>query len=191
MRWRLEDCGRAGALLVAATAFAALAGCGSDNPKSAVSASDFKPLRQAPGALGRLYSQPGRLLDGGVPAFERQIAELRGHPVVVNKWASWCGPCRFEFPYFQKEALRRGKRVAFLGVDSNDADDSARRFLRKLPVPYPSFIDPHSKIAGSFRGDRVFPATAFYDSKGALAYTKQGPYLSAAALDRDIVRYGR
>jgi cytochrome c biogenesis protein CcmG, thiol:disulfide interchange protein DsbE len=189
MRWRLEDSPRAAALLAAATVVAALAGCGSANPKSAVTASDFKPLRDAPAPLGRLYSQPGRLLDGGPPAFRRQIAELEGHPVVVNKWASWCGPCRFEFPYFQRASLKHGKRVAFLGVDANDANDSAARFLRKLPVPYPSFIDPHSEIAKSFRGERVFPTTAFYDAKGELAFTKQGPYTSVAALDRDIARY--
>jgi thiol-disulfide isomerase/thioredoxin len=177
------------AFALAAIAISALAGCGSSNPKSAVSADDFKPLQEAPGPLKRLYSQPGHLLSGGPDAFARQIGALAGYPVVVNKWASWCGPCRFEFPYFQRVSLEHGKRVAFLGVDANDANDSARRFLGKLPVPYPSFIDPDSDIARSFRGDRVFPTTAFYDAKGKLTYTKQGPYTSVAALNRDIARY--
>jgi thiol-disulfide isomerase/thioredoxin len=170
---------------------AAFSGCGSDEPPSAARASDFKALSHAPGALGRLYGRPGRLLDGGPTAFKRELAELRGHPVVVNKWASWCGPCRFEFPFFQKLALERGLRVAFLAVNGEDAKDSARKFLKKFPVPYPSFFDPHSKIAAVFRGDRVFPTTAYYDSKGKLVYTKQGGYSSEAALEKDVVRWAR
>jgi cytochrome c biogenesis protein CcmG/thiol:disulfide interchange protein DsbE len=178
-------------LLGSAIAIAALAGCGSSDPKSAVSVSDFKPLRTAPEPLGHLYSQPGRLLDGGGSAFRSQIADLEGHPVVVNKWASWCGPCRFEFPFFQSQVLKRGRRIAFLGVDGEDARDSAKRFLRKLPVPYPSFFDPHSEVAAVFRGDRVFPTTAYYDSAGKLVYTKQGGYASETVLARDIAKYAR
>ena len=111
--------------------------------------------------------------------------------MVVNKWASWCGPCRFEFPFFQKQVAKHGRQVAFLAVDGEDARDSAHRFLRKFPVPYPSFFDPHSKIAAVFRGDRVFPTTAYYDSKGALVYTKQGGYASEAVLEKDIARWAR
>jgi cytochrome c biogenesis protein CcmG/thiol:disulfide interchange protein DsbE len=177
--------------IVAATALAALAGCGAEEPKSAASAADFEALARESGPLGRLYGRPGELLGGGPAAFKRQIAQLRGHPVVINKWASWCGPCRFEFPFFQKQVLKRGRRVAFMGVNGEDARDAARRFLEKLPVPYPSFFDPHSKIAAVFRGDRAFPTTAYYDSKGELVYTKQGGYASEAALEQDVVRYAR
>jgi cytochrome c biogenesis protein CcmG/thiol:disulfide interchange protein DsbE len=188
---RLRNRPRTTALLAFAIAIAALAGCGAAEPKSTVTASDFRVLRDAPEPLGHLYSQPGRLLEGGSAAFKRQIAELDGHPVVVNKWASWCGPCRFEFPFFQRQALKRGRRVAFLGVDGEDARDSANRFLKKFPVPYPSFLDPHSDVARVFRGDRVFPTTAYYDSGGELVYTKQGGYASEAVLARDIAKYAR
>jgi cytochrome c biogenesis protein CcmG, thiol:disulfide interchange protein DsbE len=179
------------AALVAATALSSLAGCGAGETKSAVAASDFKGLASAPGALGTLYARPGRVVDGGPGGFRRQISRLGGHPVVVNKWASWCGPCRFEFPFFQKQVLKRGRKVAFLGVDGEDARDAAQRFLKEFPVPYPSFFDPHSEVARVFRGDRVFPTTAYYDSKGELVYTKQGGYSSEASLARDIARYAR
>ena len=49
--------------------------------------------------------------------------------MVVNKWASWCGPCRAEFPFFQSQSVKRGKRIAFLGVDGNDNDADAAEFL--------------------------------------------------------------
>jgi cytochrome c biogenesis protein CcmG, thiol:disulfide interchange protein DsbE len=179
-------------VLVAATVAAGLAACGADEPESAATRADFKrALAGAPAPLARLYARPGELVDGGTPAFERQIAALRGHPVVVNKWASWCGPCRFEFPFFQKQVAKRGKRVAFLGVDGEDSRDAARRFLAKFPVPYPSFFDAHSEIAESFHGDRAFPTTAFYDRGGEVEYVKQGGYASEQALARDIARYAR
>ena len=130
-----------------------------------------------------------RCCPGGVPAFERQLRELRGTPVVVNKWASWCGPCRAEFPYFQAEAAERGTEIAFLGVDANDSEDAARTFLEDLPLPYPSFSDPDEEISELLEGAREFPSTAFYDSKGELVYVKRGGYGSRADLAADIDRY--
>ena len=178
--------------IMAAGALAALAGCGANQPKSAATAADFeRALAGAPPALARLYGTPGRVLDGGSDAYKRQIAALRGHPVVVNKWASWCGPCRFEFPFFQSEVKKRGKRVAFLGVDGEDSKDGAHRFLGEFPVPYPSFFDPHSDIARTFHGDRAFPTTVFYDRKGGVEYVKQGGYASEDALAKDVSRYAR
>jgi len=178
-------------VIALATALASLAGCGSDQPPSAARAVDFEALARTPGPLGLLYRRPGQLLDGGPAAFRRQLTQLKGRPVVVNKWASWCGPCRYEFPFFQKQAAKRGRGVAFFGVDGEDTRGAARKFLRRFPVPYPSFFDPHSKIAAVFRGDRVFPTTAYYDSKGTLVYTKQGGYASEALLEKDIARWAR
>src|SRR5215210_1246514 len=100
-----------------------------------------RELAGAPAPLAGLHRESARLLGGGRPAFERRLARLKGYPVVVNKWASWCGPCRYEFPFFQEQAKRSGKRIAFMGVDGEDGKEQARKFLRKYPVPYPSFFD--------------------------------------------------
>jgi cytochrome c biogenesis protein CcmG, thiol:disulfide interchange protein DsbE len=179
-------------VLAVATIVAAVTACGSAQPKSAATATDFKnALAGAPPALTRLYGAPGRVLEGGPSAFKRQIAALKGHPVVVNKWASWCGPCRFEFPFFQRQVTRRGKQVAFLGVDGEDSKDGAHAFLAKFPIPYPSFFDPHSDIARVFHGDRAFPTTVYYDRNGGVEYVKQGGYASEHALATDISRYAR
>jgi cytochrome c biogenesis protein CcmG, thiol:disulfide interchange protein DsbE len=143
----------------------------------------------APPPLRALYAQRNQLLDGGPDAFKARIAELRGYPVVVNKWASWCGPCRAEFPVFRDAAIQEARRIAFLGVDSTDNDDNALTFLKQFPVPYPHYRDPDLKVARVFNGVGAFPTTAFYDRRGKLAYVHQGPYDSVAQLVQDVERY--
>jgi cytochrome c biogenesis protein CcmG/thiol:disulfide interchange protein DsbE len=110
---------------------------------------------------------------------------------VVNKWATWCGPCREETPCFQRLSARLGKRIAFLGVDSEDSSAAAKEFLREFPLPYPSYSDPGKEIAQAMEATIGFPATAFYDSSGKLAHVQQGQYASQDALTADIERYAR
>ncbi|MFL5885406.1 MAG: TlpA family protein disulfide reductase [Thermoleophilaceae bacterium] len=177
--------------IAAALACAAVvAGCGSE-PKSAApsAAVTSKALAGSPAALASLHSQEAELLNGGTSAFKARLASLKGHPVVVNKWASWCAPCRAEFPMFQKLAVQLGKRVAFIGVNSNDNSGDAKTFLKRFPVAYPSYSDPDSKIAEVFNGIATFPATAFYDANGRLQYMHQGQYPSEQKLRADIRRY--
>lgn len=166
-----------------------LSGCG-DGADSAGPPPDYdKALAGAPPPLAALYTQANELLPGGVEAYERRIAALRGYPVVVNAWGSWCGPCRFEFPHFQQAAAKYGKRVAFLGVDNQDSDDLASSFLRDEPVPYPSYTDPDGEILESFGGRGGLPETAFYDRRGELVFLKIGPYDDEAELRADVERY--
>ena len=148
-------------------------------------------LKGAPAPLAALHAQSSQLLGGGVDAFAARLRALRGYPVVVNKWGSWCAPCRAEFPALQRQSVAKGKRVAFLGVDGQDNDDNARKFLEQFPVAYPSYVDGDLSIARSFGSVQGFPSTVFYDRKGKLAYVKQGSYSSEAALARDIRRYAR
>ena len=184
--------GRQFAVAAVATLALVLAGCGGDSGGGAGRAPDYKKaLAGAPKPLAELYDQADRLLPGGTDAFERQLAELRGYPVVVNKWASWCGPCREEFPWFQRLSARLGKRIAFFGVDSDDSNAAARDFLRELPVPYPSFSDPGQDIAEAMEATIGFPATAFYDSSGELQHVQQGQYANLDALAADVERYAR
>jgi cytochrome c biogenesis protein CcmG, thiol:disulfide interchange protein DsbE len=128
---------------------------------------------------------------GGVDAFHKKIEQERGKPIVVNKWASWCGPCRLEFPLFRKEAEKRKGKVVFIGVNSQDNRGDAEAFLEEEPVPYKHFEDPKLEIAAAFNGVQAFPTTAFYDSKGKLAFVHQGPYTTEKELSEDIDRYTR
>jgi cytochrome c biogenesis protein CcmG, thiol:disulfide interchange protein DsbE len=172
----------AAAAVLAATALA-LGGCGADDSPPAA--------KSTPGSPSGLAGQASQILGGGRKAFEHQLAALRGHPVVVNKWASWCGPCRYEFPFFARLAEKQGGTIAFLGVDSRDSRTAAEKFLAEFPVPYPSFYDRDGALARLFRGDRAFPTTAFYDSDGKLVFTKQGGYASEAAISKDIAQYAK
>jgi cytochrome c biogenesis protein CcmG, thiol:disulfide interchange protein DsbE len=146
-------------------------------------------LAGAPVPLAALYKEANELLPGGSEAFEERIAALRGYPVVVNVWASWCGPCRFEFPTLQKLSAQYGKRVAFLGVDSQDSDDGAKTFLEEAPVPYPSYTDGDQGIAEAIGAGRGLPNTAFYDRAGNLCFLKQGPYTEHTELAADVRRF--
>lgn len=130
-----------------------------------------------------------RLLDGGTRAFEARLDELRGKPVVVNQWASWCNPCRREFPYLRDQAKKRRGSVAFLGVNSRDNRQDAEEFLGANPTGFEHFYDEDATIARVFGGGRAWPTTAFYDRGGELVYTRQGAYADEEQLEQDIRRY--
>lgn len=146
-------------------------------------------LAGSPAPLAALHAQSAQLLGGGESAVKARLKALKGHPVVVNKWASWCGPCRAEFPYLQQAATRYGRRIAFLGLNSGDSTDGAKSFLRKFPVPYPSYEDPREHAAQALKANTAYPITIFFDAAGRQVYLHQGYYPSQAALDEDLVRY--
>jgi thiol-disulfide isomerase/thioredoxin len=169
----------------------AIAGCGSpDEGAAGGKHPDYeRALSGAPAPLAALYEQANQLLPGGTEAYEKRIAALQGYPVVANVWASWCGPCRFEFPTLQKLSARYGKRVAFIGVNSQDSSDAAKTFLEEAPVPYPSYIDPGRGLIESLGGIGGLPDTAFYDRDGKLVHLQQGPYAEDSELEADVRRY--
>ncbi len=146
-------------------------------------------LGNSPAPLAALHAQASVLLPGGLTAIRARLAALRGHPVVINKWASWCVPCRSEFGAFQSASVALGRQVAFIGIDSGDTSRAdAVHFLRSFPVSYPSYYD-QSGVAGSAVTDSTFiPVTVFYDRLGR-EYIRQGPYPSAAKLEQDVRRY--
>lgn len=168
-----------------------VAGCGQSTPKSAAPSANAvkKELAGSPPKLQKLHSQSSELVGGSKSDFQAALQSVRGYPVVVNKWASWCGPCREEFPVFQKVSAQLGKRVAFIGLDGQDNDGNARKFLKQYPVSYPSYRDPDLKIATSIQAGLAFPTTIFFNKQGKLIYAHPGPYNNAADLIRDIKRY--
>ena len=164
-------------LFAVGLALIALVGCGGSD--------------DAPSPAPPQEGENARFIDGGRDAFEAYVAKQKGTPVVVNKWASWCGPCRAEFPFFESQAKKRDGQVVFVGVNSSDNDGDARDFLADYPVPFPHFKDPDLEVAASFNGVQAFPTTAFYDPRGDLAFVHQGGYASEAELAEDIDKYAR
>jgi cytochrome c biogenesis protein CcmG, thiol:disulfide interchange protein DsbE len=150
-----------------------------------------RKLAGAPGPLAALYGEADQLLGGGRKAFDDRLLELRGHPIVVNKWASWCSPCRAEFPIFQRVATERGTKTAFLGVNAGDKTPAARRFLADRPLPFPSYEDPKEVISRALEVPSNYPSTVFIDRKGRPVFTHTGQYVSADQLTTDIDRYLR
>ena len=179
--------------LLALASCLALAACGSDdgagNPDSELTPEQASaPLPEgSPPELVAIRDEANQLLGGGQDAYRERLEALRGTPVVVNKWASWCGPCRLEFPHFQEVAAERGAEIAFLGVDMDDSEPSAEEFLSRLPLPYPSYLDPDKEISALLGGSvNAIPATAFYDRRGELVHTKFGQYTSSDDLAAEI-----
>jgi cytochrome c biogenesis protein CcmG, thiol:disulfide interchange protein DsbE len=156
---------------------------------SKISAEELRTkLGGAPPALAAVHAQANDLLPGARKGLQARVKALRGHPVVVNVWAAWCGPCRVELPVVQSASLDWGKRVAFLGVDLKDNRGAANKLLRQIPLTYPSYEDPDGKV---YNGYKLLgtPSTIYYDASGKQTYIHTGPYEDRAQFDADIKRY--
>jgi cytochrome c biogenesis protein CcmG/thiol:disulfide interchange protein DsbE len=144
-------------------------------------------LAGSPGPLAELHGQASELL-GTDAAFKARLRALRGYPVVVNVWASWCTPCRSEFSLFAAASVQHGRHVAFLGADTDDAAGDARSFLTQHPVSYPSYQTSESSLSllAVLEG---LPTTIYLNPAGKVVHVHIGQYGSEAALDQDIRSY--
>jgi thiol-disulfide isomerase/thioredoxin len=181
---------RTSAALITAAAAAALAGCGSaagGGPSSAQVAAD---LKGSPPALAALHRESNQILGGGVAAFDTRLRRLRGYPVVVMQWASWCDGCASDLRYFSALSAQLGRRVAFVGIDVQDSESAARHSLEGTPVSFPSYSDHDRAIAATLSTEwsQYTPVTFFYTRDGAQE-TSAGPFLSQRSLRQAIRRY--
>ncbi|HJX07518.1 MAG TPA: TlpA disulfide reductase family protein [Actinomycetota bacterium] len=151
---------RSGRLALASAAVLVLVSCTSGGPPTTSSGPSW------PTAVDALPT-----LDAS--AFQDLIAQQKGHPVLVNIWASWCDPCIAESSDLIAAHQKYGDRVRFIGVDAQDDRSGATDFITEHQVPYPSVFDPSNAIAVSY-GLFSPPDTLFFDANGDLVKTFPG-----------------
>lgn len=129
------------------------------------------------------HEVPFMLRGKPAPAFNLQrldsdqsisLSQYRGRPVVINFWASWCGPCKLEHPVIEWAARQYGEEVQFLGVVFEDTPENAREYLRAHGGSFPQLLDPHSRMSVDY-GITGAPETYFVDSNGIIRDKFVGP----------------
>jgi cytochrome oxidase Cu insertion factor (SCO1/SenC/PrrC family)/thiol-disulfide isomerase/thioredoxin len=145
-------------------------------------------LRGSPAALTALHAQAGQLL-GSTSALSARLHALRGYPIVLNAWASWCEPCRAEFPYLATASARYGRQIAFVGAAVSDPSGDARKFLSAHPVSYPSYSSSLSALGPLKVYPDGPPQTIFINRSGKVVFVHNGEYQSLDALENDIGQY--
>lgn len=158
-------------------------------PAPATAAAAQAQLAGSPPALTALHKQADQVL-GSEPALAARVRALRGYPVVINAWASWCVPCQSEFGLFASASANYGRQVAFLGADTNDSAGDAQSFLAQHPVSYPSYETSTSNMTNIIpQGVGDLPTTIYINRAGKLVYVHIGQYDSQGTLDADIATY--
>lgn len=102
------------------------------------------------------------------PGPEIDLSALRGRPVLVNLWATWCGPCRKEMPLLQATSKRYRSKVQFVGVNTRDGTRAAAAFLADVGVTYPQVVDLDGKLLAHLRISGL-PVTVLLDANGRIA----------------------
>jgi cytochrome c biogenesis protein CcmG/thiol:disulfide interchange protein DsbE len=121
------------------------------------------PLVGRTGHLAPAFSLPSL----SSPGHNVSLAALRGKPLVINFWASWCVPCRTEMPLLEQANRAEHGRVRFLGIDANDTPGAARDFLNQVHVTYPVVSDDAANVATQFSLFGL-PTTVFISPSGKI-----------------------
>lgn len=114
------------------------------------------------------------------------LASLRGKPVVLNIWGSWCPPCRKEAPTLQAAAAELGDKVSFVGIDiQEDAADQGRAYQRRFKITYPSLLDQGDLLLALHGAvpTQSPPVTLVLDRQGRIAGRFVGPVTKVTLLD--------
>jgi len=169
-------------LVVAGVGAAVAAGLRSDGGVATV----FQPQLSTPPGLGPAVEEvpedllPGPLLPLG-PGPEVDLSAYEGRPLLVNFWATWCGPCVEEMPVLRDTERRLGEEVAFIGINVQDNEEAALEFLSGLDVTYDQARDPMAEYFTAIGGFGM-PTTLLVDADGQITYRHTGA-VEAAQLD--------
>jgi thiol-disulfide isomerase/thioredoxin len=106
-----------------------------------------------------------------------------GRPVVLNFWASWCGPCRMEMPAFERTSLKYADRAAILGINQAESAETIERFAQTTAVTYPLLVDEDQIINKDYAVSNL-PTTIFVDAKGVIREVFVGTMNQAVLEDK-------
>ncbi len=107
-----------------------------------------------------------------------------GQPVVLNFWASWCGPCRIEMPHFERASLNYDGRAAILGINQAESAETVAKFGQTTHVTYPLLVDEESTISQQYSVSNL-PTTIFVDANGVIREVFVGT-MNQAVLENKI-----
>lgn len=204
---RLLPIRRAGAVVVTVL-LAASSACAAEPPGSSAPTpaaleasppSEYQPV-DAPGVdscrhlptagarTGEGDQLPALELPCLVPGPALNLADLGGKPVLINLWATWCGPCREEMPILQAAHVRHGENIALLGVDTKDNPERAAAFLQEVGVTYPQVVDLDGRLLSEHLRVPGLPVTVVLDAEGGVVKKHVGPFTeqSLDALIREV-----
>ena len=153
-------------LVSSPAAFQAALG-GPATPAAASRAGPLGPLVPQRPKIGEL-APDFALLDARDGTTVRKLSDFRGKAVVLNWYASWCGPCKAEIPEFQDAAVALDAEVVFLGVDYQESRDRAQSILDIFKAKYPAVLDTEGTVAEHYRVGQGLPTTFFIDKDGIL-----------------------
>lgn len=102
----------------------------------------------------------------GLSGRSRKLSEFRGKPLIINVWASWCGPCRQEMGSLERLSRSKvGKQLTMIGVSTDDYPEEAKGFLKKAKTTFSHFIDRQLELEHMLGADRL-PLTLLVDAQG-------------------------
>ena len=166
------------ALVFAGACIAFLTGCSasstSNTSDTGYISGDGSTVLVAPEERGEAILLAGETLDGT----SLDIASWQGKPVVINLWASWCGPCRSEAVELENSYMAfKDQGVEFLGLNTRDGLAAAKAFNERFKVSYPSIRDKDGQLTLAFGnlGPAATPSTIILDSQGRVAARILGP----------------
>jgi peroxiredoxin len=120
----------------------------------------------------------------------RKLSDYRGRAVLVNWYASWCGPCRREIPEFNAMLKAVGEdRIVILGIDYQESASDAVAILDELDATYPALLDSDARVADHYRVGNRIPSSFFVDADGVLRGFRLGQ-MSAAVLAEQLALVG-
>lgn len=117
-----------------------------------------------------------------------KLADLRGHPVLINFWATWCGPCQQEMPLIEQYYKKYKPDLVVLAVNSAEPQTDVQTFVTNHNLSFPVLLDPDYKVEDLYKV-RAFPTTFFVDKSGTIRYQQIG-VLSEGQLVQYLAQLG-